>query len=232
MVLSCALGMGAAGCGQVTGGTGESTTTAPTAAVPATSIVGPGTTTAAQTSTTTAVAPENAVEAEEYAVYSALIQSMYIDGGTSMGGGRPQLLVIQDQTELGPVQRMSETLTGMSNAWPDLADEILAYFEAKNEQPQALKPLLSLEVDYVFFSDQEMEAIFVDSSGWDAFYEKYPRSQGILTLSRPGLNQGLDTAVVCVGNQSHWVAGAGYLVLLEKVAGRWAVRDKQMTWIS
>lgn len=82
------------------------------------------------------------------------------------------MIVIQDQTELGPAQTMSDTLNGMSHAWPGLADEILADFEAKNEQPQALMPLLSLSFDYVFFSDQEMETIFVDSSGWDVFYEK------------------------------------------------------------
>ena len=231
-VLCCALILGVAGCGdKMTSDTGEGTTTASTTAVTTTSTVAPETTVTGAT-TTTAVAAENAAEAEEYAVYSALIQSMYVDAGTSFGGGRPELIVIQDQTQLGPVTTLSETLEGISHAWPDLPDETLTDFETKNKSPQALKPLFSLDVEYAFFSDKEMDEIFLNSSGWDTFYEKYPHSQGILTLSRVGLDRSLDTAVVCVGNQMHWVAGQGYYVLLEKVTGRWEVRGKQMTWIS
>jgi len=38
--------------------------------------------------------------------------------------------------------------------------------------------------------------------------------------------------LVYVGTLSHWLAGAGYIVLLKKVNGAWIVDQQVMTWIS
>ena len=51
-------------------------------------------------------------------------------------------------------------------------------------------------------------------------------------ISQVGFNETLDQALVYVGTMSHWLAGAGYYVLLNKVNGAWIVDQQVMTWIS
>ncbi len=60
----------------------------------------------------------------------------------------------------------------------------------------------------------------------------YPRSQGVLTLSRVGFNEARGTAVLYAGNQWHAAAGEGNMVLMKKTAGGWTVHDTAMMWIS
>ena len=121
----------------------------------------------------------------------------------------------------------------MKNQWPELGDDILRDFKAKNEKPSGLERRFALSAEYAFISKQELESIFSkNASGWDGFYAKYPGSQGILTLSRVGFNEAKDRAVLYAGNQSHWVAGEGNVVLMKKMAGRWTVQGEGMMWIS
>ncbi len=46
--------------------------------------------------------------------------------------------------------------------------------------------------------------------------KRYPNSQGTMTLSRVGFNRNIKQALVYVGNQEGFLAGAGYYVLLVK----------------
>lgn len=171
-----------------------------------------------------AAGPEHGL-AEEYAVYSALIPSVYNNA----------LIVIEDTTAQpdSGLFSPSEAARFMRNYHPELGDKIWSDFETKNETPFVLERRFALSVEYVFISKQEIESIFSkNASGWEDFYAKYPGSQGILTLSRIGFNEAKDTAVLYAGNQSHWVAGEGNMVLMKKTAGRWTVLGEAMMWIS
>jgi hypothetical protein len=42
----------------------------------------------------------------------------------------------------------------------------------------------------------------------------------------------MDQALVYAGNQSHWLAGAGYFYLLSKKDGVWVIQADTMVWIS
>jgi hypothetical protein len=171
-----------------------------------------------------AAGPEDGF-AEEYEVYSALIQSVY----------KNALIVIEDTTAQRDSGLFSPTDAArfMRNQWRELGNDILSDFQTKNEKPSALESRFTLSVRYTFISEQEIESIFSkNASGWEDFYAKYPGSQGILTLSRVGFNEAKDTAVLYAGNQSHWVAGQGNMVLMKKTAGRWTVQSQSMMWIS
>jgi hypothetical protein len=143
------------------------------------------------------------------------------------------MIVIDDETSLaagGPT--LSETLEFVQKELSGLTDEVVRDFTARNQQAYPLEPLLTLGVEHVLLSQQESDTIFKNQDAWDIFYRKFPNSQGRMSLSRVGFNSKRDIALVYVGNQSHWLAGAGYYVLLEKVDGQWVVKDETMTWIS
>ncbi len=71
-----------------------------------------------------------------------------------------------------------------------------------------------------------------DGGGWTKFYEKYGTTQGILTMSKIGFNEEHTEALIYFGNQSDWLAGAGYYGLLVKKQGEWILVEKIMKWIS
>jgi hypothetical protein len=171
-----------------------------------------------------AAGPENGL-AEEYQVYSALIRTLYNN----------ELIVIEDTTaELDSGLFLpSDAVRSIKNHHPELGDKIWSDFETKNQTPSLLERRFTLGVEYVLISKQEITSIFSENAGgWDDFYAKYPGSQGILTLSRVGFNEARDTAVLYAGNQSHWVAGEGNIVVMKKTAGRWTVLGETMIWIS
>jgi len=171
--------------------------------------------------------PQYSREAEEYAVYSAIIQTRYIDTQ------KPALIVISDQTDLDYFSgELGEHLKSIRQGLPDLTDEVCADFEAQNRQPQSLKPLFAISVKYVFISKQEIQTTFKRQDGWDIFYAKYPNSQGFMYLSGVGFNPQMDMALVYVGNMHYALAGEGHYVLLKKVNGQWTVQGQTMVWIS
>jgi len=78
----------------------------------------------------------------------------------------------------------------------------------------------------ILLKREELKAIFSvgpgqKQNGWDRFYAKYPKSPGIITISRVGFNRRGDMAMVYVGSQSHYLAGAGQIHVLRKQDGKW-----------
>jgi len=174
----------------------------------------------------TTAPPMNKTELEEYAVYSALIKKMYLTG-------RVKLLVIEDHTGVGLLSKDDEQGNKyLRENLPGLQEETFADFKAKNAEAYPLKPTFNLGVKMVLVSGPEIKEIFKEKNGWDNFYAKYPGSQGLMTLSRVGFNREMTQALVYIGNQSHWLAGAGYCVVLAKKDGAWTVEKQVMVWIS
>ena len=110
-----------------------------------------GTTTS---STSATPAPPTAVTADEYDVYSALIQSAYIDAT------QPAQIVIHDTTANPSTSPPRLAAGAMKNAWPDLGDDILSDFKAKNQRSSALEHTFTLSVPYTLISEQELASIF------------------------------------------------------------------------
>ena len=69
-------------------------------------------------------------------------------------------------------------------------------------------------VPVILFSERESREIFGSGSGWKKFYEKYPFSQGIMTLSRIAFNSQMNQALIYVTNEAEDSIGGGYFVLL------------------
>jgi hypothetical protein len=173
--------------------------------------------------------PTETVETEEYAVYSNLIESWYVNKDI-------RLIVIEDHSELGEWGwrgALDDALQFLMEASPGVAEEVISSFKRRNQNPGLLKPLFSLSVPYVLIGSHEMEDIFQpDRDGWEEFYRRYPNSPGTIWLSRVGLDVLLKLALVYIGRQSHWRAGAGHFVLLKKENGAWSVQRETVIWIS
>ena len=79
----------------------------------------------------------------------------------------------------------------------------------------------------------EIECIFsVEAEGWDNYYKKYPKSTGIYSFSRPGINAAGDQAIIMYGKQAHYTSGWDSLIVLIKEDNAWVVSDEILIGLS
>jgi hypothetical protein len=175
--------------------------------------------------TPTPTASEASLDAQEQAVFAALLQTRY-----------PNMpVVLMDQTATGPggVAETASTLAYILEQMTGVAPDTAASFQMRNEAAHPLDSTMDLGLLYTLLSEGEMRQIFGENqNGWDLFYTRFPGTPGIITLSRVGFNEAMDQALVYIGIQSHWLAGAGTMLLMQKVNGVWSVLQEVMTWIS
>ena len=193
------------------------------------------------------------IEPEEYVVYSALINATYAK--YIPGYPRPQqhikMIVINEHTS----QRVSD----MEEIGKEAGNDILADYKAKNSQSYQLQNLFKLDVNCVLICKEELKEIFIyEGPGrpqecqkkpdkefgerpnpdncmeaeWEKFYDKFPNSQGIMSLSRVGFNQDGTEALVYVEDWCGWLCGEGNYVLLSKENGQWVIRKKMGVFVS
>lgn len=164
---------------------------------------------------------------EEYKVYDVLINSIYVASDV-------KLIVIEDSTGVSTYREgLETTMVYIKRHFDALEQLTINNFIKKNVQRYRLGSWFCLKVKFTIITREEIKKIFWRGRGWDEFYEIYPNSQGILRLSRVGLDNEVSQAVVYVGNQEHWLAGKGYYVFLVKDnKERWKVKDKVMIWVS
>ncbi len=165
------------------------------------------------------------IDLEQQAVYAALLHNLYSSPN----------FVIMDITATSPggVDETKSTLDNILPNLPGIASETADSFLARNLAAHPVSPQMSIGTPYVLLSQAEMSQIFSQNQdGWQYFYERYPDAPGITTLSQVGFDNSFDQALVYIGTLSHWLAGAGYYVLLNKVDGAWVVDQQVMSWIS
>lgn len=162
---------------------------------------------------------------EEQAVYAAVLASLY----------DAPFYVLLSTTATDPVgvENTAETLAFALDNLPGVLPETGQDFLQRNADETALAADMLLGAPYVLLTRQEMSDLFSENqNGWEAFYQGHPDAPGITSLSRVGFSPDLTQALVYVGTQSHWLAGSGTFLLLEKVDGSWTLRQQVMTWIS
>ena len=113
--------------------------------------------------------------------------------------------------------------------------EIKQSFIQNNSTPSLVPLSGKIFGQAVIISSRELEEIFKPSSlqqKWKNFYKKYPRSSGIMGLSRVGFNADTTKAVVYFENVCGKLCGNGYIAYLEKGWLGWKVERVAHLWIS
>lgn len=170
------------------------------------------------------------IEAEEYAVYSALIKEFFL---TDREDGEIIMLDIKPGIERIVIDEDTQPYTGeFGEAKQTFGKELVYGYLAKNGRSHRFESRFTLDVDCVLISSEDTEEIFKDSDGWNNFYEKYPKSQGITTFSRVGFNADRTEALLYVSTQRGWLNAEGQYVQLSKKNDRWITKEKLELWLS
>lgn len=82
-------------------------------------------------------------------------------------------------------------------------------------------------------SNAEFNCFFsAEYQGWEDYYNRYPKSTGIHTFTRPGINDSGTQAIIEYGWQAHYDTGMGYFIILEKENNIWQIKHRFYTWAS
>ena len=115
---------------------------------------------------------------------------------------------------------------------PDLAEETLADFVAKNRERHPVGPDLDPEGRLVCLDDGAFHRVFRDGEGWERFRREYPRSDGTLRFSCIGLDRSVTQALIYAGQQYDWNVGSGGYWLFTKQEGSWTEGARVGAWLS
>ena len=160
---------------------------------------------------------------DEMEVIVSFLQQQY---GSDISTNTP--LVIEGTFSVMKFQKSHDEFTRslLSDASERVPSELIRDFCDKNAKPQAVWPELGSRLNVRLLSRAELHSFFSakareKSDGWARFYVKFPKSPGIVSISRVGFTHGGDMAMLYVGSQRHWMTGSGQIHVLRKRAGKW-----------
>lgn len=165
--------------------------------------------------------------AQEYLVYATVIDDWYADN-------QARLIVIKGHTALhNSANSLHNELVYVKSEAPDLSQEAINDFVAKNLRSYTIGEFIDQRAEYVILSQGEIDTLFEYKNGWIEFYRQYPDAQGLLTLSRVGTNIAQTQALVYVANEWDLSTGAGvYIILNKDPDGVWYTAREVNVWNS
>ncbi len=159
---------------------------------------------------------------DEYAVWSVTLDSMVV-------WEADDVVVLQSGTD-GYALHDSATASTLKQQLK-VPDEAVVNYKDRNAGSSTIERKLTLPVDYHLISSQEIEDILT-IDGYEELYRRYPKCNGVTTLSHVGFNADRTMALVYMSNTTGYLAGAGWAVLCRKVSGKWAVVTSTIVWVS
>jgi hypothetical protein len=182
-----------------------------------------------------ALSSHDRVSEDEYAVFSTVIEKLYIQRRSA------SFIVISNETESGPQPQPGKgPVIGVSSPEEMKAalqnfSELTAAYQASTAEPAKLKHNFNLSVDYTLVSKKKALAQLAKQHGETTQFSKsYPGSEtvGLVGLSRVGFNADHTQALLYA---VHWCGngcGDGLFVLLRKEANQWNIRYQGIAFVA
>jgi hypothetical protein len=143
-------------------------------------------------------------DAEEYEVYSALVEEVFVTEASASGP-----VPIRDRTGC-PKFIVEMASSGINAVKPETWED----FKAKNAQEYPPEERFNLSVGCELVNERDD-----------------PHARGIVGLSRVGFDSEMSQALVHVDKIAVWYISSGSFVLLVKEEGAWRVEETAMTYL-
>ncbi len=163
---------------------------------------------------------------QDYLIYSTIIDSRYLDKINNTATIRGQTAIYT------PLENLEFELNHLKEIIPKMHQGTIVDFIAKNTESYSLKNFINQRADYLLVNSDEINLIFGNpENSWERFYEEYPDSDGIITLSRAGFNEKKNQALVYVANQWEDNLGTGIYYFLERQKENfWSIKNEVPIW--
>lgn len=169
----------------------------------------------------------SAIDAEDYAVYTAVISSFNSSN-----------VVITQKTAFGMSFMMADDnyVYALSEGNPGFEPEMATTLIDNNVNPLFLDyafPISSTHV--ILVPEAELNYIFNDghsNKDWKQFYNTFPNTYGYTQFSVVAYNTDKTKALLETANSACSICGQGALYYLEKEDGLWIIKKIVETWIT
>jgi len=112
-------------------------------------------------------------------------------------------------------------------------DQLVVALIQKNKKPVRLELPSAPKDGYLVDYDGKFENYFKDNGGgWERWHTENPKANGWTSVSLPAYDPQTGLILIYKGTQSHWRAGAGYLILYRYVNCQLEELGRVMLWIS
>lgn len=153
----------------------------------------------------------DAVLVTELLTLEFLRSPLHVDGGPLVIECDLSIAMLHDEDDMG---RFEAKLVRSAARHDERLVEAAHDFCRKNLRTQNVSIIGRIGVPHVIMKPNGFH-------GWKKFHAQYPRSPGIIQLSRPGYSVDGSIALIYMGTQFDWLAGAGTIHVLEHIEGQW-----------
>lgn len=165
------------------------------------------------------------VTEEEYAVYAAAIEQLFLTAQSEM-------VVVRYETAPQALQVSPAMREKIATYAPEIDDALLDELEQANQQSYRLDGRIPLGVKALIRPSDELDALLQkNEQAWNEFYALYPTSPGVVTVSRAVFDRRQEQAVVYVTLRSGMANEAAYFLTLQKENDLWRVMQKFPEWL-
>lgn len=157
-------------------------------------------------------------------------------GGQGPGNGGPpgaSELMLVDHFESVDDQGIGHGAEWLADSLPDVPRDLIRDFNRVATDQSRIEPFKLGRSKLHLLADSTLSHFFGRyKPGWEGFRRAFPKGGPIVSVSRVGISHDGHWAMVYVGSQGDWLAGAGYLYVMYNDAGIWRIRSSKMLWIS
>lgn len=170
------------------------------------------------------------IKKEEYDIYSMLIDQNF-------GSGQDYLLTVEDQTWgfSDNYESWALLIRRLKQEKCNVKSDTLNNYFNLNKSRYYLKSHFTTATSVLLLHD-EMDKIHNDyqrgADGWKLFRQRYPKSKGLIVLSRIGINKNKDQAIITIGYGLNLLEGGSELFLLTKDKGDWKIKSRIFITVS
>lgn len=169
---------------------------------------------------------EDEAEKEEYAVYSKSIEYVYLRNLLSHNKREIKSIVVISQTDDLNEYWRDRFIDDLENE--GIPEEVINAWRKENESTGLLERKFNFHYEYFMITRAELDG-FGSDNFFGEFYERYPGSNGLISISRIGFDKSGNTALIHVIHSFGSLGARYYFILLQKGIGGWDIAQRIST---
>jgi len=169
--------------------------------------------------------------ARDLEVYAAVLDSMFAPRAIS----RYSRIAVVESTEVFKRETTKALIESLTKV-PGVDSAAARDLAARSYEPHSLKGIASvrLRMPVLLLGRSSLDPLPRPDPDkyWTAFYEKFPGTNGLISLSAVGYSADGNRGVLMVDVGCGGLCGNGYIVVVTRERDEWRIAHIQNTWVS
>lgn len=177
-------------------------------------------------------AADEKISDQDVAVITLVLKDSFDDGGYTVVSPETEITHFDaDDSEEG--KRLKKYIQRELRVKGVNINALVNQLSDRNKKPSRLSIKSSPKDGFLIDYDGKYEKYFEkDGGGWEKWYKENPKAHGNTRVSLPAYDEKNGLVLIYKGRQSHWLAGAGYIILYSYKNGELKELRRVNLWVS